>query len=70
MAQYLTAQDVIQIGRTKMDIYRLNEHRKTMQEEILGLRAELRALYIIVTEKLSALEEKPKKSARVQSKKD
>ena len=67
MVQYLTAQDVIQIGRTKMDIYRLNEHRKTMQEEILELRAELRS----VTERLFALEEKKvKKSARVQSKKD
>jgi len=53
-----------------MDIYRLNEHRKTMQDEIIGLRSELRALYTIVTERLFALEEKPKKSARVQSKQD
>ena len=67
MAQYLTAQDVIQIGRTKMDVYRLNENRKRMQEEILALRAELRS----VTERLFVLEvELDKKSARVQSKKD
>ena len=67
MVQYLTAQNVIQIGRTKMDVYRLNENRKRMQEEILALRAELRS----VTERLFVLEvELDKKGARVQSKKD
>ena len=50
-----------------MDIYRLNENRKRMQEEILALRAELRS----VTERLFVLEvELDKKGARVQSKKD